>query len=173
MRPALKQVGLAREEPAQLHFQNSIVRKLVSNNANYAFGAGAASSFGGAGTSFTAGAAAGAPQDGAQVAGAEQQLTFASQHFGAEAQQVGAGLQQLAVWVWHGAGAAAQQVGAGAWQQVVCLQHLTFGALQHLTFAGLQQSRASAAPLKAARTASVALNATNFRLRLMLFPFQL
>jgi len=58
----------------------------------------------------------------------------------------------------HGAGAAlAQQVG--------------FAGLQHLTFAGLQQSLASAAPLKAAKTAKVALNATNFIERLMMSPF--
>lgn len=90
------------------------------------------------------------------------------------AQQVGAGLQQLTVLTWqHGAGAQAVAHGAGAaWaQQDVCLQHLTLGALQHLTFAGLQQLLASAAPLKAARTARVALNATNFIERLMLSPF--
>ncbi len=94
--------------------------------SNYAFGAGAASSFGGAGTSFTPGAA------GAAAAGAAlpQQLA------GAE-QQVAAGLQQLTVLIWHGAGAQAVAHGAGAaWAQQVGLQHLTFGALQHL---GLQQ----------------------------------
>lgn len=92
------------------------------------------------------------------------------------AQQVGAGLQQLTVLTWqHGAGAQAVAHGAGAaWAQQVGFgaeQHLTLGALQHLTFAGLQQLLASAAPLKAARTARVALNATNFIDRLMLSPF--
>ena len=109
-----------------------------------------------------------APQ---QLVGAEQQLTFGWQHFGAEAQQVGAGLQQVAATAWqHGAGAAAWQHGAGAaaWQQDVCLQHLTLGCLQHLTLGCLQQLLlASAAPLNAARTANVAQNATNFKTRLI------
>ena len=95
------------------------------------------------------------------------QLFGAEQHLVLAAQQVATGLQQLTVWIWHGAGAAAVAHGAGvAWAQQV-----TFGALQHLTFAGLQQSLASAAPLNAARTARVALNATNFIDRLMLSPF--
>ena len=122
---------------------------------------------------MTAGAAAaGAAAAPQQLVGAEQQLTLAWQHFGAEAQQVGAGLQQVAATAWqHGAGA-----GAAAWQQEVCWwQHLTLGCLQQRTLAGLQQSRASAAPLKAARTANVAHNVTNFRTRLMvvsLFNFR-
>ena len=113
---------------------------------------------------MTAGAAAaGAAVAPQQLVGAEQQLTFGWQHFGAEAQQVGAGLQQVAATAWqHGA------AGAAAWQQEVCLQHLTLCCLQHLTLAGLQQSRASAAPLNAARTANVAQNATNFRTRLII-----
>ena len=89
------------------------------------------------------------------------QLVGAEQHEVWAAQQVAAGLQQLTVWVWHAAGA----------QAVVCAQQVAFGALQHLILAGLQQSLASAAPLNAARTARVALNATNFSERLMMSPF--
>jgi hypothetical protein len=81
------------------------------------------------------------------------------------AQQVAAGLQQLTVLVWQAGAAGAVQAGFSALQQV------TFAGLLHLTFAGLQQSLASAAPLNAAKTARVALNATNFSERFMLSPF--
>lgn len=102
------------------------------------------------------------------MAGAEQQVVFAWQHFGAAAaQQVGFAWQQVATVFWqHGAGAAATAHGAGAG---AAAQHFTLTTL-HLT--GLQQSLASAAPLNAVTTAKAALNATNFRLRLMLSPFQ-
>jgi len=92
-------------------------------------------------------------------------------------QQVALAWQQVAEAIWQvGAGFSAAAVLVEvvvASLHEVCWQHLVFGALQHLILAGLQQSLASAAPLKAARTAKVALNATNFRMRLMLSPFQL
>jgi len=60
-------------------------------SGNYAFfGAGAASSFGGGGTSFTAGVGAAGAALPQQLFGAEQQEVLA-------AQQVAAGLQQLTV----------------------------------------------------------------------------
>jgi hypothetical protein len=95
--------------------------------------------------------------------------------FEAEAWQQFAACPEFVAAVWH-VGPVVVLVVVTIWQVVCCAwQHWFFDALQHLIFAGLQQVLlASAAPLKAARTARVTLSATNFhRLRLMLSPFQL
>lgn len=127
--------------------------------------------------------AAGAPQEGALVDRAEQQVILGRQHFDDDTwrqfeadawQQFPACPEFVAATVWQ-VGAGVLLVAATVWQ-VVCWvwQHTIVVALQALIFAGLQLSLASAAPPNAARTAMVTLSATNFhRLRLMLSPFQL